>query len=266
MIFGHPTESRHRWRPVALICALGGLLSLPLAGWTNEPTVVRELLRVDYEPRLMTHHDGVKAERPEAVDAIEVDCTVAREGRCSLRTLLRRDPRYVSFGNYRAESDTTEVQATRYSAGEWRRYGFSLRTAPDWEADDREAVDIVWQFKRFSSPPDMFVGIKGQDLVLRAPPDLQFVLIKGSPTGRWIDVQLDVRWSTGSEGEVVARVREEGGNDFREAARFTGPNMRDGRARNASLKWGLYKPGYEKSQRAPNRVLWHDNVYVQQLQ
>lgn len=205
------------------------------------------------------------AEKPKAVDALQVDCTVARSGRCSMRSKVRLTNDYVSFGAHRAESDALKVKPTLYSAGEHYLYQFSLRLAPQWVYDDRDAVDIVWQFKRTSSPPDMFVGVKGQHLVLRIGESAQLLLMDPVPRGQWIDVAVDVRWSPGPQGRVSVTATAAGGAPGSKKE-YAGPNMRDGRAKAGFLKWGLYKPGQAgKVDAGRESIIWHDDIRVERL-
>lgn len=41
--------------------------------------------------------------------------------------------------------------------------------------------------------------------------------------------------------------------------------MFDARPESAFLKWGLYKPGYDKSITKNPRILFHDDIYVERL-
>lgn len=182
-----------------------------------------------------------------------------------MRSKVRLTNDYVSFGAHRAESDASKEKATLYSAGEHYLYRFSLRLAPQWAYDDRDAVDIVWQFKRTSSPPDMFVGVKGQHLVLRIGESAQLLLMDPVPRGQWIDVTLDVRWATGPEGRLSVTAAAVGGAPGANKE-YAGANMRDGRAKAGYLKWGLYKPGQTgKPDTGRESIIWHDDIRVERL-
>jgi hypothetical protein len=79
-----------------------------------------------------------------APEALQVDSAVARAGRCSVRAQLSAAPDSISVGAYRAESDTMNVPATRYSPGETLRYRFSVLLPQDWAVAHIIAIDILW--------------------------------------------------------------------------------------------------------------------------
>lgn len=222
------------------------------------------ILCLDYETGTpISEVDGVVAVLPNAVDAISIDCTIARSGRCSLRSMVANTPNYISFGAHRAESNTEALEAARYSSGDAIRYEFSLYLPPDWEVDSRDSVDIIWQFKRFGTYPDMFVGIKGQDIVLRLTGGKQETLVKNYSVGQWIDFRLDILWSYQSGGKVIAAIRQPPENEYKETVKVSGSNMGDNRPRSTYLKWGIYKPGYKYSTTARPRIVFHDNICVE---
>jgi hypothetical protein len=219
---------------------------------------------LDYETGTPTSDiAGIVAVMPDAVDAISIDCTLARSGRCSLRSMVANTPNYISFGAHRAESNTEALEAARYSNGDAIRYAFSLYLPPDWEVDNRDSIDIIWQFKRFSTYPDMFVGIKGQDIVLRVTGGKQETLVKNYSTGQWIDFRLDVLWSYQSGGKVIAAIRQPPENEYKETVKVSGANMGDNRPRSTYLKWGIYKPGYKYSTTVRPRIVFHDKICVE---
>lgn len=219
---------------------------------------------LDYETGIPTSEiGGIVAVMPEAIDAISIDCTLARSGRCSLRSMVANSPDYISFGAHRAESNTEALEATRYSSGDAIRYEFSLYLPADWEVDSRDSVDIIWQFKRFGTYPDMFVGIKGQNIVLRLTGGKQEILVKNYSTGQWIDFRLDVLWSYQNGGQVIAATRQPQENEFKEIVKVNGANMGDNRPRSTYLKWGIYKPGYKYSTTTRPRIVFHDKICVE---
>jgi Polysaccharide lyase len=219
---------------------------------------------LDYETGTpISEIGGVVAVMPEAIDAISIDCTIARSGQCSLRSMIANTSDYISFGAHRAESNTEALELTRYSSGDAIRYAFSLYLPPDWEVDSRDSVDIIWQFKRFGTYPDMFVGLKGRDIVLRLTEGKQETLVKNYSAGQWIDFRLDVLWSYQSGGKVIAAIRQSPGNEYNVVARVSGANMGDNRPRSTYLKWGIYKPGYKYSTTARPRIVFHDKICVE---
>lgn len=221
---------------------------------------------LDYETGTLTSEViGVAVVKPNAVDAISIDCTFARSGQCSLRSTVSNTPEYISFGAHRAESDTEALKATRYSSGDAIRYAFSLYLPPDWEIDSRDSIDIIWQFKRFGTYPDMFIAIKGKDIVLRLTGGIQETLVKNYSTGQWIDFRIDALWSYESGGKVIAAIRQPPEEEFKETLRISGANMGDTRPRSGYLKWGIYKPGYEHSTTSRPRIVFHDKICVERL-
>jgi hypothetical protein len=101
------------------------------------------------------------------------------------------------------------LHETRYSPGETLRYRFSLRLPGDWVVAPPSLIDIVWQFKRFDSRPDMFVAVKGSALILRVGEKQQVLLLRTVPLGRWMDIELRVRWSAAADGWVMGDVKAE---------------------------------------------------------
>ena len=246
-------------RPTSYFMVALVALLLPLA------LQAQTLMTLGYEEANAAVVLSQEAEKPKAADALQVDCTVARSGRCSMRSKVRLTSDYMSFGAHRAESDASKQKSTFYSAGERYLYRFSLRLAPQWAYDHRDAVDIVWQFKRTSSPPDMFVGVKGQHLVLRIGESAQLLLMDPVPRGQWIDVALDVRWSTGPDGLVSATATPMGSGPGPKKE-FAGKNMRGAREKAGYLKWGLDKPGQTKKPDVGREsIVWHDDIRVERL-
>jgi len=220
---------------------------------------------MDYEqPASAAHIMATMSTRPNA-DALTVDCSVARSGRCSVRARVEAAASSISAGAYRAESDTMTLLPTRYSPGDTVRYRFSLRLPPDWQLQPRSAIDMVWQFKRFDGPPDMFVAVKGNSLVLRAGAKAQVTLLEPVPLGHWMDVDLTVHWSAQPDGWVKGRVAVDNANAAR-AFDYTGPTTRNNKPGAAYLKWGLYKPGKtDGSMQFSPRTVWHDDIQIEIL-
>jgi Polysaccharide lyase len=242
------------------------LLTFCLASQVRAASTPMPIFCLDYETGTLTSEVmGVAVVKPQAVDAISIDCTLARSGQCSLRSTVSNTPDYISFGAHRAESDTQALRAMRYSSGDANRYAFSLYLPSDWEIDSRDSIDIIWQFKRFGTYPDMFVGIKGRDIVLRVTGGKQETLVKSYPTGQWIDFRIDVLWSSENGGKVIGAIRQPPEEEFKEIVRINGTNMGDIRPQSGYLKWGIYKPGYEHSTTSRQRIVFHDKICVERL-
>lgn len=243
----------------ALLLSIVCLVSQVKAASTPTPVFC-----LDYETgAAISEVTGVAMVKPYAVDAISVDCTLARSGQCSLRSTVANTPDYISFGAHRAESDTEALKATRYSNGDAMRYAFSLYISPDWEIDSRDSIDIIWQFKRFGTYPDMFIAIKGADIVLRLTGGKQETLVKSYLTGQWIDFRIDVLWSYENGGKVRGAIRQLPEEGYKEVVKVNGANMGDIRPQSAYLKWGIYKPGYEHSITSRPRIVFHDKICVE---
>ncbi len=244
------------------------LPGLVLAEKLTPPVAAMPVLSVDYESgqsQLSGQRGAVVL--PAARDAIRTDCTQARSGRCSLATHLLPQPDYRSQGAWRAESNAMESLPVRYGPGDHFLYRFSLKLADDWDLrlpapGAPRPVDIVWQFKRFDGPPDMFVAVKAGALVLRIGASTQLTLLPAPlPPGRWIDLAFDVRWAADARGEVAVSARVQG--QPARSLRHVGPNLRDARPQAGYLKWGLYLPDAQPGF-AP-RTLWHDAIEVYRL-
>lgn len=247
---------------LGLLLWAGAVAAAPATGRLAAPG---PMFSLDYE--LPANSPAVRetlTTRPSP-QRLQVDCAVARAGRCSVRAEVSAAPDSVSAGAYRAESDTMNVQATRYSPGDTLRYRFSVLLAADWAIAPTSAIDILWQFKRFASPPDMFVAAKGDALVLRVGKKAQVLLLKPLPLGRWVDVTMQVHWSAGEDGwakGVLATADGAVSNQFN----YAGPTTWNDRPKAAYLKWGLYKPGKtDGSFRFATRRVWHDEVVVESL-
>lgn len=244
------------------------LPGLVLAEKAVPPPAAMPVLSVSYEsgqPELSRQQ--VALVLPAARDAIRTDCTQARSGRCSLVTHLLPQLDYVSQGAWRAESNAMESLAVRYGPGDHFLYRFSLRLADGWDlrppaSGAPRPVDIVWQFKRFDGPPDMFVAVKAGALVLRIGASTQLTLLPAPlPAGRWIDLAFDVRWATDARGEVGVSAQVQG--QAARGLRHAGPNLRNAKPQAGYLKWGLYLPDAQPG--FVPRTVWHDAIEVYRL-
>lgn len=236
-----------------------GLLAIIMVPAWSETAV----LSLGYERgSMLSRESGVGAEGPMAADALQVDCTVARTGRCSIRSKVRIDDPYISAGAHRSESNALTLKSALYSPGQQFSYAFSFRLAPDWVFDEASAMDIIWQFKRTSSQPDMFVAIKGRRLVLRITDKTSLTLADPVPRGEWLDMKFNIQWSPQPDGKVKIVTALANGSAPNSQV-YDGANMRDARERRGYIKWGLYKPGQiGKSDHGRQSVIWHDDIEV----
>ena len=226
---------------------------------------VKKILFLDYEfGQLELLDQNVVVVLPENINAIQTDCTQARRGRCSQLTQIHPYPDYISQSAWRAETNTMNFLPARYSPGDHFVYRFSIKLADDWDLrlpkeGTSQSVDIIWQFKRFNGPPDMFVAVKSGALVLRISPSSQITLLPAPlPLGRWIDLEFDVHWAVDERGEVDVLTKVHGQPDLK--SHHLGPNLRNSRAQSGYLKWGLYMPDAQ-SEFTP-RTVWHDAIEV----
>jgi hypothetical protein len=236
-----------------------------------ENTAFREnrsnlVLRVDYEGSTVDAvGQGVVADGPSAQDAFLISEKMPRSGRFCLRTKVANTHAYISYGAHRAETDTMRVMAIRYNEGDVFRYQFSFRLQEDWQFDTRDSIDIIWQFKRFDGAPDMFVAVKGQDIILRGGSNGQWMLAENCKSGEWMDICLICRWSTGPNGFVEAFAKRSKQTHFRKAASFHGTNMRDAGTNSTYLKWGIYKPSMAATTTRKPHVIYHDDIICEKM-
>ncbi len=251
----------HRGTGIAflLLCAAAISLAQARIAWAAD------ILHIGYESGNISPQFGIVAERPMAADSINIDCAVARVGSCSLKTVLRRTDAYISYGRHRAETETMHLKSLLYSAGESYRYNFSFRTDEGWQYDNREAIDIIWQFKRFDSHSDMFIALKGHDLVLRVLANDQYVLKNDFQPGKWMDIRVEVLWSAKANGKVAVYLRDEGEESYRRVTSFIGANIFNSLPGFARPKWGIYKPAFPKSDFDGPRIVFHDEIFIERL-
>jgi hypothetical protein len=229
------------------------------------------ILCVDYESGdLTTAGEGVLADLPAAHDAISISDDMPRRGRFCVRTKVANSDDFLSYGKHRAETTVMKKMAIRYSESEVFRYRFSLRLDKSWQIegklpDDRDSVDIVWQFKRFEGGPDMFIGVKREEIVLRSQNGKQVTILGSYAPDEWMDFCVISRWSAGEDGFTEVFVKRPADREFRSAASVRGPNMRDAEPKNAYLTWGIYKPGMSNSTATNARIVFHDDIIVEKM-
>jgi hypothetical protein len=230
------------------------------------------LLRVDYESG--TIDSGIPdlntsdASAPDASFVVET----ARAGRYAIaHKVVLDDPAYVSEGTPRSESAALRILPARYRSGDHRRYAFSL-LLQDWEdytAGSIPSVDIVWQFKHTQGGPDMFVGVRRNQLILRYG-NSQSVLINDIRPydNAWIDLRFDVLWTDTPTGYFTADLRLPGESGFTRRAAASGIVTLDPTATGAFgyPKWGLYRPDSNSTRgSARTRIALHDEISVTAL-
>lgn len=228
------------------------------------------ILRVDYESGDITADKEVVADLPPATDAISISDHEARSGKFCVRTKVARSDDYISHGKHRAETTVMNLMPVRYNEGDVFRYRFSLRLAEDWQVetklpDNRDSVDIIWQFKRFEGGPDMFIGVKREEIVVRTASGIQHTLFGKYSPGKWMDFCVISRWSAGPDGSTEIFVKQATDKEFRKAASLHGPNTRNAKAISAYLTWGIYKPDMSNSTATNPRIVYHDDIIVEKI-
>lgn len=211
--------------------------------------------------------EGLQAFRPPANDSIKVSSSISRSGNYSINHKIKKNNNYISAGAWRAESNTISLRKSRYDQGDKVRYQFSIFLPPSWKVDDKDSIDAIWQWKRFSSRPDMFVLIRGGDIELRALRSSRSTVLKNYRVGEWIDLQFDVVHSARSNGSVKMYYKYADESKYKLTNEYKGATMlRDGPIDSTYLKWGLYKPDYDLSS-YPNgeRSIFHDDIRMIKL-
>lgn len=188
-------------------------------------------MRLTYEPaqdsQALLQLTRSRAPSPEA---LQIDCSLARQGRCSQRATVGPGPRFIQAGATRAEADAMDLPALRYSPGERWSYRFSL-WLPDAPAASPHLA-ILWQWKRFGGRPDAFLAQRGDALVLRVGPSASLTLLKPVPTNSWLDLDVRTHWSPTANGWIQARVSS--AEQPSVLHRYSGPTTRDPRPRAAT--------------------------------
>ena len=196
---------------------------------------------------------------------------------------VRSELRYgddEAFGGPRAETAVVGGTASRYAAGDSFFYGFSVHVPAGW-VDDGAIEDILFQWKNISDDgepnksPDIFLGIKRDEFVLRITSDAQEISTADSPLkeqellvdgldtteATWHDFVFHITWAyegTGGLIEVWHKRADEAG--YRKVLAKTGPNMHNDQLA-GYLKWGIYKPSWRTGPTAPSvRVVMHDEI------
>lgn len=221
-------------------------------------------MRVDFEGGDLTRAgDGIVSDGPLAKDAFLISERNARSGRFCLRTKVAHSDDYISYGKHRAETTTLKLKSTHYNEGDVFRYRFSFCLDESWDFDNRDSADIIWQFKRFDGGPDMFIAVKGKEVVLRHGRDGQELLFQSCKPGEWVDMCLIIRWSAGSRGLVEAFSKRAEEVQYQKVASVQGPNTRDDRWDSTYLTWGIYKPDMQASTAAKAHLIYHDDIRVE---
>ncbi|WP_164744699.1 heparin lyase I family protein [Nioella ostreopsis] len=179
----------------------------------------------------------------------------------------------------RSDRERTQMIQSRpdNNAGEAYRYTFSFYL-PDDFPDVTPANTMLWEVKPFGpGKPSIAVeivdghlqftmsnpGISQTDLMNPERPSIMQHM--GSiPRGRWTDVMIDVRWSSGEDG--ILRVYQNG----RLIVNHTGPNMEAGVQRQAVM-FGLYRSFISRftirtgQPQAPTQEAYFANVVRQRI-
>jgi len=226
------------------------------------------ILFADYESGgLNSGVAGLQALSPPADDAITMSSIISRSGQFSVNHRIQKSDDYVSAGAWRAESNSIDLRKSRYDQGDYTRYQFSIYLPTSWKIDNKNSIDAIWQWKRFSSRPDMFVLIRGADIELRLLSGGRRTVLKNYRLGEWIDLQFDVSHSAGGDGSVAMYYKYANQSDYILADYYEGATMlNDGPIDSTYLKWGLYKPDFDlSSYPTTERSIYHDDIKVLEL-
>ena len=225
------------------------------------------ILTMDYETGELTSGiPGIGATMPLAVDAMTINSNIVRSGSYSFRAKVQFNTNYISAGSWRAEEDTIGILPTHYNWGDRVDYQFSLRLDSSWQSDNRNSDYIVHQWKRYGTGPDMFVDVKGTDIVLRVGTNYQMTILYNYPISKWIDFKLEVSWAPDATGSAAVYYKYSTTNTFTYVGAYSGYTMLNDLQDNGYLKWGLYAPGlaYSNFTNDSNHawIVYHDNFVV----
>jgi len=245
------------------VVALIFLLALPGKTFA-ESELRKKILHADFEINSPELEQQKIALDKTTSDSITIDCTIARQGNCSLKSIIKNSERYIAYGALRSESNASKVPGVMYKNGDHFVYFFSLFMDDFWNQPDQNTLDIIWQFKRFGSGPDMFIGIKNNSLVWRITEHEQITLLKPLVTGKWIDVYFDIKWSEYDDGHANTRIEVEG--QYPKDFNFIGRNMRFADSKYGTVQWGLYKPGNLEDFHFDTHFIHHDEIYIYKIE
>ena len=245
-----------------------------------EPTIGELLFELEYEDGSAGETSGAAVTRPDNAEAIAVTDSVARAGGNSLKTTMRYQDDYISFDRHRAESATAsrDLRNLGYGAGETWRYEFSLFLDPSWKMDHVWVGDIAWQFKSWEfSWPNMTVAVVGKELQLvvtdisrltedSGPDHKKITLMRDYRTGEWIDIRLDITFSTSNDGLIKPSIRYASEESYTALSEYRGRNLLQDGACCSYLKWGNYSPSLPNTVIPEHtRVFYHDSIRVMKI-
>lgn len=255
------------------------LIACVLAACAATASAQTRLLDIGFETGTGdSGYPGLVATHATADDASYIVSDSARSGRyAQAHKVTWSDPAYTSFGAPRSEATAAGIRAAdksrpgQYAAGQHRRYTFSvmLKDWEPWLATTATPVDILWQFKHFGGGPDMFVGVRRNQMILRYGKNQAVLVADVRPyNNRWIDLRFDVLWARDASGRFSADVRLDGQDDYvrmvekTEYATFDPANPSPA----GTIQWGLYRPDSGKvPYAAATRIVYHDDISVTAL-
>ena len=202
-------------------------------------------------------------------DIVKITSEDANSGNFSIKTMVGTSSNYISYGKPRAESSTIRLKESLYSEDEIWEYKFSVMLSKKWFLDKSSGTEIIWQFKRFNSPPDAFIAVKGDRIVFRYS-DKQIVLFETIRPSIWMNFVIYINWSSTNFGAIEIKYKFKDENlKFIE---LEGANMRNNKSKSGYLKWGLYRPDCLKENyhpcseiQAEERTIFHDDISARKL-
>lgn len=247
-----------------------------------EPTIGDLMFSLDYEDGSAGETSGASVTRPNNVSAIEVTESQARSGGRSLKTTMKLQEDYISFDRHRAETSTAikGLRSLGYAAGETWRYEFSLFLDPIWRMDHVWVVDILWQFKNWEfNWPNMTVAVVGKELQVvitdisrltensgSGPGHHRITLMRDYRSGEWIDIRLDIKFSSSDDGSIKPSIRYASEPNYSVLPEYTGRNLLRDSSCCSYLKWGNYSPSLPNTliPKIP-RIFYHDSIRIMKL-
>jgi len=233
----------------------------------NQTNIIN-IINIDYENNSIDS-GYAKLEYESNINYTYTTSENASTGKYSLKTSVGSTDEFVSYGSPRAESSTIRINETLYSEGEKWEYAFSILIPNSWKVDNDRAAEIVWQFKRFNSPPDGFLAIKGESLVFRYI-DKQVILYKNIKKSTWINIIFFIKWSKETIGETIIKYRYK--NESYNYLKINDANLRNSKPKSGYVKWGLYRPDCSQVKNNPcskflaeDRIIYHDDINIKKI-
>jgi hypothetical protein len=194
----------------------------------------------------------------------------------SFRSHLRYGDAPVADG-IRAETHTARWDASRFGTGDVVYYGFSVYLVSTWETDSAEDIVFQWHTEpedcEGDKPPSAFLSVQpegvwrlrvnGDDDPCSSEDSLTksgFDLAAAEP-GRWHDFVFAFKWDATEAGAIRVWHQTDLDPVWEQVLDVTGANTYADDEANGYLKWGVYKPAWNREPTdVEARVIFHDNI------